>query len=42
MKKVVIGIIVTVVSIVVLADTQYIKQPDIFGQEANEIEVVNI
>ncbi|MGG0185859.1 NprX family peptide pheromone [Bacillus rhizoplanae] len=42
MKKVVMGIILTVVSIVVIADTQYIQQPDIFGQEANETEVVNI
>ncbi|WP_141525025.1 NprX family peptide pheromone [Bacillus sp. AFS018417] len=42
MKKVVIGIILTVVSLVVLVDTQYTQKPDIFGQAANETEVVNI
>lgn len=42
MKKVVIGIILTVVSLVVIVDTQYANRPDIFGQEANETEIVNI
>ncbi|MGG0240245.1 NprX family peptide pheromone [Bacillus rhizoplanae] len=42
MKKVVIGIIVTVVSIVFIADIQYGNRPDVFGQEANETEIVNI
>ncbi|MGF9964807.1 NprX family peptide pheromone [Bacillus rhizoplanae] len=42
MKKVVIGIILTVVSIVVIADTQFTQKPDVFGQGANETEVVNI
>ncbi|MGG2067201.1 NprX family peptide pheromone [Bacillus sp. S14(2024)] len=42
MKKIVLGIIVTVVSIVVIADTQYANRPDVFGQGTNEAEVVNI
>ncbi|MEI4831935.1 NprX family peptide pheromone [Bacillus sp. FJAT-53711] len=42
MKKVVIGIILTVVSLVVIADTQDANRPDVFGQEAHETEVVNI
>ena len=42
MKKVVIGMILTMVALVVIADTQYSHVPDVFGQGTDTVETVNV
>lgn len=42
MKKAVIGMILTMVALVVMADTQYAYKPDVFGQATNTVETINM
>ncbi|WP_020061259.1 NprX family peptide pheromone [Bacillus sp. 123MFChir2] len=42
MKKVVIGMILTMVALVVIANPQYANKPDVFGQAADIVETVNV
>ncbi|MGG2093752.1 NprX family peptide pheromone [Bacillus sp. S13(2024)] len=42
MKKVVIGIILTMVALVFIAKPQYVDVPDIYGQANDTVETVNI
>ncbi|ENQ3107389.1 hypothetical protein SAMN04488168_1812 [Bacillus sp. 491mf] len=42
MKKVIMGIVLTMVAVVAIADTQYSHVPDVFGQGTDTVETVNV